>query len=57
MHKLPLLVIGGSGFIGGRLVAAALATGQETAYTFAQRAIDLPAPAYRVDLTTPNDEL
>lgn len=45
-----ILVIGGSGFIGGRLVAAATEAGFNTAYTYLNHPPDLQATSYRVDL-------
>jgi dTDP-4-dehydrorhamnose reductase len=51
-----LLVIGGSGFIGARIVAAAAARGCRAAYTYARRSLELPAVAYRVDLAGTADQ-
>lgn len=46
-----LLVIGGSGFIGGRLVAAAQAAGHNVAYTYFNHSLELlKVLAYRVAL-------
>ena len=45
------LVIGGSGFVGSKIVSeAAKVQGCEIAYTYATRKIDLPARAYQVKL-------
>jgi dTDP-4-dehydrorhamnose reductase len=48
-----LLVIGGSGFVGGKLVEAALRVGQDVAFTFASHEIPLlAAKAYQVKIHT-----
>ena len=55
-----LLVVGGSGFIGGRLVGVAVEQGQAVAYTYARRPLPLPnGAAYLVDFNQPqsNDGL
>lgn len=51
-----MLVIGGSGFIGGRLVAAASA-GYRVAYTYLNHPLDFPATAYPVALDRDNGAL
>jgi dTDP-4-dehydrorhamnose reductase len=46
-----LLIIGGSGFVGGKLVEAALRAGWNVAYTFASHELpSLPAKSYRVKI-------
>lgn len=55
--SIDLLVIGGSGFVGSRLVQAALAGGLKTAYTYAQRPLELNAPAYPVDFLSDGQSL
>jgi dTDP-4-dehydrorhamnose reductase len=45
-----LLIVGGSGFIGGRLVQTAMRSGFHTAYTYHRQPASLAAPAYQVDL-------
>lgn len=58
MQNARLLVIGGSGFIGARLVqAAAQASYQNLAYSYAHRDISLPAPSYQVALDQPDMSL
>ena len=47
--RIDLLVVGGSGFVGSRLVQAARAAGLLVAYTYARRPLELDAPAYPVD--------
>ena len=46
---IDLLVIGGSGFVGGRLVQCAVTQGKSVAFTYAHNPIDLGAPGYQVD--------
>lgn len=45
-----ILVLGGSGFIGGRLVAALQAEGHAVAYTYASRKLPVATPSYALDL-------
>jgi len=47
-----LLVIGGSGFIGAKLVEAALHAGRSVGYTYNRNALLLPAPSFQVDVQT-----
>jgi dTDP-4-dehydrorhamnose reductase len=47
--RIDVLVIGGSGFVGSRLVQAAQAAGLCAAYTYARRPLELNAPAYPVN--------
>jgi dTDP-4-dehydrorhamnose reductase len=49
-----LLVVGGSGFIGGRLVQAAMHSGFYTAYTYHRQPASLAAPVYQVDMADPD---
>ena len=46
-----ILLLGGSGFIGARLLAALRARGQPVAYTFASHKLPLDIPGYALDLT------
>lgn len=46
---VDILVLGGSGFVGSRLVQAAQAAGLRAAYTYATRPLELGAPAYPLD--------
>jgi dTDP-4-dehydrorhamnose reductase len=46
---VDLLVLGGSGFVGSRLVQAAQAAGLRVAYTYNRQPLDLGAPAYPVN--------
>ena len=55
--NIDLLVIGGSGFVGSRLVQAALAAGLHAVYTYARRSLDLCAPAYPVDFLSDDASL
>jgi dTDP-4-dehydrorhamnose reductase len=48
MEPVDLLVVGGSGFVGAKLVATALQAGRSTAYTYAHHPLQLAAAAYRV---------
>ncbi|HMA33414.1 MAG TPA: sugar nucleotide-binding protein [Chloroflexia bacterium] len=50
MTKPRLLVIGGSGFVGARVVAAATTAGYRVTYTYGRAPLALPLPAYPVAL-------
>ncbi len=58
ISKPKILVIGGSGFVGGRLVEAARQQGYPVGYTYTRQPLSLPgALAYRLDLTSPDTAL
>ncbi|MBN2006870.1 MAG: sugar nucleotide-binding protein [Anaerolineae bacterium] len=50
-----ILVIGGSGFVGSRLVALAASHGYDAAYTFNRAPLPFPIPAYPLDLNCDSD--
>lgn len=50
MKPVDLLVIGGSGFVGGRLVKLAAQAGLNVAFTYANHAVELPALSYNVSM-------
>lgn len=56
-EKAKMLVIGGSGFIGARLVASATDAGYEVAYTYLNHSLQLPLKGYRVALDQVTPEL
>lgn len=58
MKETRLLIMGGSGFIGARLVQSAAATGYKNlAYTYAHKEISLPAIKYQITLDQPDASL
>ena len=46
-----ILVLGGSGFVGGRLLASLQTIGHDVAYTYASHITPLAVPGYALDLT------
>ncbi|HET7078201.1 MAG TPA: sugar nucleotide-binding protein [Chloroflexia bacterium] len=50
-----LLVVGGSGFVGGRVVQAAARAGYQVAYTYAHHPLALPGTAHRVAFDAADD--
>jgi dTDP-4-dehydrorhamnose reductase len=57
MGQVDLLVIGGSGFVGGQVLQAAQQKGLQAAYTWAHNPRDFGFPSYRVDLEQEDDAL
>lgn len=51
MSNIDLLIIGGSGFIGAKVVEAAIQADRSVAYTYSSQDIGLPAPAFCVKLS------
>ncbi len=50
MANVDLLVIGGSGFVGAKVVEAALQAGRNVAYTYASHKIHLPVTSFQVNI-------
>lgn len=55
MAHRRILVIGGSGFVGSRIVALAASYGYDAAYTFNRSPLPLSVPAYPLDLRRDSD--
>jgi dTDP-4-dehydrorhamnose reductase len=50
VNSVDILVVGGSGFVGAKVVETAASAGYQVAYTYANHNVTLPACAYQVKL-------
>jgi nucleoside-diphosphate-sugar epimerase len=48
MAAFDILIIGGSGFVGSKLVAVALKAGLNVAYTYSRNRLEFPAVSYQL---------